>query len=600
MAKLINAPYMKKQDPTGQSLVTICLGVQAMDIAKHFNEMGISAEETALSQALHDGENKRFPCVVVDSEILESIELYQIAPKNTRSIRLICANNGVTFSNEMMERVYIQLVKTTSAETVTYCTETGELIEDVSGYISRLRAGNTYHGEVKAIDKSYSALFAKMADSERVQEFLKWAGELLKVDSLSGLPYLWTGKKWQWLSKKDLGQQIRDFFNEKDVTYDKRKIDNLISLMVDYDLDPMGKRNPHLLGFSNGVLNKQTGEFLPHAPEFYLTSFIEIDYTDKPTDTPNFNKWLNWVSDGDNNKAQRILAGLYMILTNRHDWQLFLEITGVGGSGKSIFNEIAKMLAGEDNSTVISLKDLESETARAKLIDKTLFYSSDQEYYAGDGAELRAITGGDSISVRVLYSNPFDIRINAIYMMTNNKIVTFKENNGGIARRRVIFHFNKQVPQAMRDSQLKDKLQAESAGIVRLLLDTFKDSSLAEKLLLEQRESMESLEVKQQTDHVLDFCRHFQTKEMINGLRLGSPKQAINAERKHLYSAYLFYCDCMGFKKHLTRPQFITAFKQAMKESGNAHEVQTRKLGGVNITNVYYLDTDQTLNEWRG
>ncbi len=29
-----------------------------------------------------------------------------------------------------------------------------------------------------------------------------------------------------------------------------------------------------------------------------------------------------------------ILAALFMVLANRYDWQLFLEVTGPGGSGK--------------------------------------------------------------------------------------------------------------------------------------------------------------------------------------------------------------------------------------------------------------------------
>jgi len=49
MAKLINAPYAKQQDSTGQSLVTICIGTQAQTIAKHFNEMGKSAAEIELT-----------------------------------------------------------------------------------------------------------------------------------------------------------------------------------------------------------------------------------------------------------------------------------------------------------------------------------------------------------------------------------------------------------------------------------------------------------------------------------------------------------------------------------------------------------------------
>ncbi|WP_370626666.1 hypothetical protein, partial [Enterobacter cloacae] len=50
-------------------------------------------------------------------------------------------------------------------------------------------------------------------------------------------------------------------------------------------------------------------------------------------------------------KRDMILAALFMVLANRYDWQLFLEVTGPGGSGKSILAEIATMLAGEDNAT---------------------------------------------------------------------------------------------------------------------------------------------------------------------------------------------------------------------------------------------------------
>lgn len=600
MARLKYAPNMKAQDFTGQSLVTICLGVQAWDIAKQFEEMGRSADEIALDSVFHDGDLKS-PCVVVNAETLAEIEKYRIAPAKARNVRLILANNGNDLSNETLEKIYLNIAQTTTAETVTYCNESGELIQDVSGYIQRLRNGETYHGEVKAIDDSYAKLFSQMADNERVIEFLNWTNGALKVDSLNALPYLWTGKKWQWLTEKDLGRQVRAFFIEKGLTYNKRRIDNMIGLMLDYDLEPMGKRNADLLVFSNGVLHKKTGEFLPHSPEYYLTSFIDVEYTTTPPPTPNFNKWLDWVSDNDKSKADRILAGLYMILTNRHEWQLFLEITGVGGSGKSVFNELAKLLAGEENSTAISLKELENANARTKLIDKTLFYSSDQEAYIGDGAELRAITGGDSISVKLLYKEPFDIAIKAVYMMTNNSSVIFKENNGGIARRRVIFHFNKAVPKEQRDNHLKEKLRAELAGIVRLLLDKFKNPDDAESLLLQQRESMEALEVKQQVDHILDFTQHFTTKAEIKGLFMGSARSKLNgAERQFLYSAYLFYCDCMGINKPLNRNRFIDSFTQALKETHAPHEFHRRPYNGKNITNVYYIDIGRTLIEWNG
>jgi phage/plasmid-associated DNA primase len=37
----------------------------------------------------------------------------------------------------------------------------------------------------------------------------------------------------------------------------------------------------------------------------------------------------------NHDKQERILAELLMVLANRYDWQMFLELTGPGGSGKS-------------------------------------------------------------------------------------------------------------------------------------------------------------------------------------------------------------------------------------------------------------------------
>ncbi len=62
-----------------------------------------------------------------------------------------------------------------------------------------------------------------------------------------------------------------------------------------------------------------------------------------------------------------------MVLANRYDWQLFLEVTGPGGSGKSILAEIATMLAGEDNATSATIETLESPRERAALIGFSLF-----------------------------------------------------------------------------------------------------------------------------------------------------------------------------------------------------------------------------------
>ena len=83
-----------------------------------------------------------------------------------------------------------------------------------------------------------------------------------------------------------------------------------------------------------------------------------------------------------------------MVLTNRHEWGLFLEATGTAGAGKSVFSRIASIINGESNTGYINLQELEIDRKRAMLIGKSLAISPDQKPYKGSADELKAITGG--------------------------------------------------------------------------------------------------------------------------------------------------------------------------------------------------------------
>lgn len=60
-----------------------------------------------------------------------------------------------------------------------------------------------------------------------------------------------------------------------------------------------------------------------------------------------------------------------MVLANRYDWQLFIEVTGVGGSGKSVFMHIAEFLTGKHNTSSGELKSLDDARGRAQFVGKS-------------------------------------------------------------------------------------------------------------------------------------------------------------------------------------------------------------------------------------
>lgn len=104
----------------------------------------------------------------------------------------------------------------------------------------------------------------------------------------------------------------------------------------------MGGADRNLIGFSNGVFDTRTGNFREHNKNDWLLNASELPFSPPAegetlaTHAPNFWKWLRRSVADNDRKADRVLAALFMVLANRYDWQLFLEVTGPGGSGKSV------------------------------------------------------------------------------------------------------------------------------------------------------------------------------------------------------------------------------------------------------------------------
>lgn len=162
----------------------------------------------------------------------------------------------------------------------------------------------------------------------------------------------------------------------------------------------------------------------------------------------------------------------------RQNGQLFLEVTGPGGS-ESILAEIATMLAGEDNAASAPIETLESPRERAALIGFSLIRLPEQEKWSGDGAGLKAITGGDAVSVDPKYKDAYSTHIPAVILAVNNNPMRFSDRSGGVSRRRVILHFPEQIAPKERDPQLKNKIARELAVIVRQLMQKFSDPMTA-------------------------------------------------------------------------------------------------------------------------
>ncbi|EIS3959006.1 DNA primase [Escherichia coli] len=434
---------------------------------------------------------------------------------------------------------------------------------------------------------------AQMADSERAQ-MLAGRFDGVCVHPESEIVHVWRGGVWCPVSTMELSREMVAIYSEHRATFSKRVINNAVEALK-VIAEPMGEPSGDLLPFANGALDLKTGEFSPHTPENWITTHNGIEYTPPAPgenirdNAPNFHKWLDHAAGKDPRKMMRICAALYMIMANRYDWQMFIEATGDGGSGKSTFTHIASLLAGKQNTVSAEMTSLDDAGGRAQVVGSRLIVLADQPKYTGEGTGIKKITGGDPVEINPKYEKRFTTVIRAVVLATNNNPMIFTERAGGVSRRRVIFRFDNIVSEAEKDKDLPEKVAAEIPVIIRRLLANFADPEKARALLLEQRDGDEALAIKQQTDPVIEFCQFLNFLEEARGLMMGGGGDSVKyTTRNSLYRVYLAFMAYAGRSKPLNVAEFSKAMKPAAKVYG--HEYITRRVKGVTQTNAITTD----------
>lgn len=424
----------------------------------------------------------------------------------------------------------------------------------------------------------------QMGASQRGEVLLAHYDGDLAIHADSDTVHHYNGVVWNPLPDKELQREMAQIYIDAEVAYSQNAIKSAVETMK-LSLPVMGVTARNLIGFSNGVFDTRTGQFRQHSKTDWLLIASELPFSPPAegetleTHAPNFWKWLRRSVANNDRKTDRVLAALFMVLANRYDWQLFLEVTGPGGSGKSVMAEICTMLAGKANTVSASMKALEDARDRALVVGYSLIIMPDMTRYAGDGAGIKAITGGDKVSIDPKHKAPYSTRIQAVVLAVNNNAMTFSDRSGGISRRRVIFNLTEVVPENERDTMLAEKIEGELAVIIRHLLTRFASQDEAKRLLHEQQKSEEALAIKREGDSLVDFCGYLLASVACDGMFIGNAEIVPFSPRKYLYHAYLAYMRANGLSKPVSLMRFGTDMPGAMSEYGKKYEKRKTKHG---------------------
>ena len=327
------------------------------------------------------------------------------------------------------------------------------------------------------------------------------------------------------------------------------------------------------LAFRNGVLEVDTGEFLEHNRDNYMTWGLDFDY-DPDADPGPITQWLHRTQYDDDARVQVLRAWLRACLVGRgNEIQRFLEVIGPGGRGKSTFANLCCALVGCGNYASTTLVQLEQSRFELSAIKgKRLTLINDSERYGGSAQTFKALTGGDALRYEEKLKSigePF-VYTGMIIVVANEPIQT-TDNTSGLSRRRLTIEFNR--PLYDKSSEAKDMIKIDGGKITGLwrnylpglvnwvlamseqemrqyLLDTHELvpglRKVRNNILLNSNNIIEWL----QSECVFDERHVSQVGKKIPGPRgePGVPTERYSQSKVHLYPSYCSYAEDTGSK----------------------------------------------------
>lgn len=352
-------------------------------------------------------------------------------------------------------------------------------------------------------------------------------------------------------------------------SYRKTILDDAASIynigMDEFDADI------NLFNCKNGTLDLKAMRFRGHDPEDKITKIADVVY-DPKAKCPRFDQFLNEVMSGDKDKSAFLQKALgYALSGDSRQECMFILYGATTRNGKSTLTESILRVFGDYGATVspetIAAKQRNSSGPSedlARLAGKRLANISEPSRGLRlNAAQVKSMTGNDSINARFLHCNSFDFRpqfklyINTNYLPSVDDMSLFSSN-----RVRVI-PFDRHFEPQEQDPNLKHMFAEEEAksAILNWLIAGWQ---------LLQKEGLISpvavVEATQEYSHDSNKIALFAEDNL-------EPKTNCETRTSEIYSRYKTWCEVNG-----CLPENSTNFKKSLQAIGTV--VRKRPYGG--------------------
>jgi putative DNA primase/helicase len=326
--------------------------------------------------------------------------------------------------------------------------------------------------------------------------------------------------------------------------------------------------NPWLLNTETCTIDLRTGVYYPHDARDLLTKIAPVK-AKLNAPHPVFDAFLKRITSDDKQLAEYIQKAVGYSLTGDATEQVFFFVFGKSGSnGKSTLVNIIRDMLGEyathtptetlqtknyDNAIPADLARLEGVrmvTAVESNVNRQL-----------DEAKVKAMTGGDPITARLLYKDYSTFTPQFKLWMVANDRPRVRATDDAMWRRIRVIPLNVKIPPGEVDPELSTKLKAELPGILSWAVQ---GALMWQRNRLAEPESVKaaSADWRESVDHV----RRFVTETLITGCALDEQVKA-----GELHSLFKTWCVHLG-----ELPLSPGKFKARLEEAFDLTHVHTK------------------------
>lgn len=236
--------------------------------------------------------------------------------------------------------------------------------------------------------------------------------------------------------------------------------------------------NPWLLNVENGTLDLSTISFRNHDKNDLLTKLAPVLY-DRDADAPFWRDFLDKIFCGNKALIESVQQCLGYSLTGVVSEHKLFFCYGTGANGKTTllegFSAIMGDYAQRAPSEMLMLKPWDGIPADVARLKGARFVVTSE--LAGqrsfNEARIKDLTGGDTITARFLYQNPFEFSPTHKLWIAGNHKPRIDGTDHGIWRRIFLIPFNWTIPEKERLSMhvVQEKIMAEKSGILNWALE---------------------------------------------------------------------------------------------------------------------------------